>query len=80
MMSAFQDERDKMTQAHKVAIETSAALLRQELQLEADRRLQEEVGRLEREGAESECRWQLEVAILKAFIADAQQRQDLAVG
>lgn len=79
LMAAFQVERDQMTKSHKSAIESNAALLRRELQLDFDRRLREEVGRMENEGAENECRWQLEVAILKTFIADAQQRQDSAV-
>lgn len=80
MMVAWQEEREQITKSHKDAIEFNSAMLRRELQLEADRRLREEVVRLEKDVAESECRWQLEVAILKAFISDAQQRQDSAVG
>lgn len=79
LLAMFQEERDQMIRMHADAEHNIRKNDKQWCRKEIARQLDEQRKLVEKQCAEQECRWKVEEAILRTFLADAQERQNEAV-
>lgn len=79
LLAMFQEERDQMIRMHAEAEQNIRKADKQRCRNEIERHVAEQRKLDERLAIEQECRWKVEEAILRTFVADAQERQNEAV-